>query len=75
VQPPPAHRGMLHCRKQNWMLEEIPILDQKINARDVHVHDATRPMLRWPTSLFPICPQAARRKARLNEATALPQQL
>ena len=73
MQPPLAHARMLHRREQHRMLEEIPVLDHQINARDVHVHNAPRANVEVPHFAVPHLPfrQSDIRPTGMNQSVGI----
>ena len=54
VQLPLARRAP--SLRAEAVAEELSVADQLVDARDIHVHDASGAHIQCPTSLLPICP-------------------
>src|SRR5579884_4255942 len=77
MQAPVAGARMLHGAKQHRMLENLPVLDHQIDARDVHVDDAPGPDVQMSDFAVPhlALRQADKRTAGMDESVGiLPQQ-
>src|SRR5579871_511640 len=77
MQPPLSGPRMFHGIEQYGMLKQLPVLDQQVDARDIHVHDAPRADIQVPDFAVPHLPfgQSDERPAGMDQRVGiLPQQ-
>ena len=77
MQSPLSRSRMLHRIQQHGMRKQFPVLDHQIDARDVHVHDASGANVQMPDLTVPHLPlrQSHKWPAGMNERVGiLPQQ-